>query len=1719
MQQQSFFASNPNIQNQQFCELLQQQQRYALAVTLPTPEVPTFDGNPVEFNSFVRAFEHLIEAKTTSDSARLYYLIQYTSGNVQELMRSCLTMAPQAGYKEARRLLKAKYGQNYKIATAYIERITNCPPIKSEDGEALQQFSIMLTSCKNTLKEIGYLNKIENPDNMHRIIEKLPFSLKQKWRDVADYITEVRKRDISIDDIATYVEKRARALNHPIFGKLSSGIRNDGRRKLSREEGRFNHRATSFGIKSEEDKIGKKEEKRPELECPLCHENHWLSQCSKFKSKSVEERFKLVRTLRLCDNCLLNGHIAQSCKRQSFCKVNGCTTKHSTFLHRKPANVDAVSTKTKEKEPDNGRTQAEGTQVHNGFINVDETQQTKKKPTSPLTGLPIVPVKVKGEGTDNVVETYAFLDGGSNTSFCTDDLLERLNVKGKKTTLSLTTLGKNRNKTNTSLASLEIYDLQEDQLVELPAVYSVAQLPVTREDIPQQSDVDRWPHLKGIVLPEINAKVELLIGNDVPKALQPIEVRESKDGGPYATRTLLGWTVNGPLNTKGNCKPTANFIRADANLHEEFERFCNQEFDDAKMDSNATLSQEDRRALRIMEDTIRLKDAHYQIALPWKKPPPSLPNNRPLAEHRLKLLGKRLEKDNELYEKYSAFIGELLKKGHAQKVPKARNDNPVGTVWYLPHHPVIHPQKPEKVRVVFDCAAKYKGTSLNDQLLQGPDLTNSLVGVLTRFREEPIAIIADVEGMFHQVRVPLEDCDALRFLWWPDNDLTKQPEEYQMMVHLFGSVSSPSCANFALRRTAEDNRRYFDVEAVNTVKRNFYVDDCLKSVRNEERAMLLAEWLRRLLAKGGFRLTKWLSNSRKVIESIPESERAESVKEICLNKLPVERALGVQWNVESDTFGFKIVVKDRPTTRRGLLSIVASVYDPLGFAAPYILPAKAVLQDLCRAKIGWDDTIPSEHLQRWLKWLEDLPKLEALKVDRCLKPKNFTDIVTAEIHHFSDASQQGYGAVSYLRTTDVNGNVHCSFVMAKSRLAPLKSITIPRLELMAAVVSTRLDKMFRTETNLPVHESVFWTDSTCVLRYIENESKRFQTFVANRITTIRNASSPSQWNYVDTKQNPADDASRGLQGDAFLNSERWLNGPEFLWQPKETWPQRPPGLERFNEDDPEEKREKRSLAINSKEPDDILQRLVVQVSSWYRLKKFVAWLLRYRSKLRQAVAKRKLGKPDGDQNTEIPPLSTSEMEDAENEIVRYVQRQNFPQEIANLKNQTMDRSDDRAPLKQRGQGQRKLGKKASPLYKLDPFLQDGVLRVGGRLRNSPISDRAKHPVILPKKHHITDLIVRHHHEKAGHSGMEYVLAIIRQQFWIIRARVAVRKVLRDCFQCKKRQAPAGRQKMADLPEDRVTPDNPPFTYVGVDCFGPFVVKRGRSHPKRYGVLFTCLSITAVHIEVAHSLDTDSFLNALRRFMARRGRPAEIRSDNGTNFVGAEKELRDAVDNWNQQKINEFLLQSQVKWLFNPPTGSHHGGVWERCIRTVRKVMSAVVKEQVLDDEGLETLMCEVEAIVNGRPLTNVSEDPNDMEALTPNHLLLLRHGPTLPPDSFRREDTYSRRRWRQAQYLADVFWRRWVKEYLPRLQERQKWLQPQRNFEVGDIVLVVDESTPRNAWPLGRVVDVMRNSKDGYVRRVSVRTKSTVLQRPVNKIVLLESIESVEAQCDQKKIR
>ncbi|XP_044172422.1 uncharacterized protein LOC122956801 [Acropora millepora] len=643
------------------------------------------------------------------------------------------------------------------------------------------------------------------------------------------------------------------------------------------------------------------------------------------------------------------------------------------------------------------------------------------------------------------------------------------------------------------------------------------------------------------------------------------------------------------------------------------------DFSEKRADRQATLSQDDLQFLKGMEEGIRqTADGHYEMPLPFRGNTPKLPNNKSLALRRLDKLKTRLENDMKYRRDYVAFMQDIIQKGFAERVPHEQRPDDDGKSWYIPHHGVYHPQKPDKIRIVFDCSATFMGHSLNKYLLQGPDLTNSLVGVLCRFRKELIAFMCNLEAMFHQFKVKEEDRNYLRFYWWENGDTTKSPVQYRMTVHLFGAASSPGCSNFGLKKTAADNECKFGSDAANFIRKDFYVDDGLKSVATVSEATSLIENTKSICARVGMRLHKFISNSKEVIAKIPPEDRAKGVKDLDLHSdaLPIERVLGVQWCVESDTFQFRIVLQDKPLTRRGILSTVSSVYDPLGFLAPVILIGRQILQGLCRDKSDWDDPVPEPLRHSWERWGNSLHYLEKLKIQRCYKPHTFGKLTSVQLHHFSDASDRGYGQCSYLRLTDDTGQVHCSFVMGKARVTPLKTVTIPRLELTAALLSVRISASLREELEFDQITEVFYTDSQVVLGYIKNDARRFHVFVANRVQQIRDNSSPDQWKYIESNQNPADESSRGVSPQDLVDS-RWLNGPPFLWQQE---------LPKWNDDvnlvissdDPEVKKVQAFVTGAQHERMATISERLGFFSDWHRAKKAVATCMKLKASLQQS---------------------------------------------------------------------------------------------------------------------------------------------------------------------------------------------------------------------------------------------------------------------------------------------------------------------------------------------------------------------------------------------------------------------------------------------------------------------------------------------------------------------
>ncbi|XP_077969292.1 uncharacterized protein LOC144423012 [Styela clava] len=1655
-------------------------------------DLPEFDGDPLRYPEFLSEFTAAVDVENIPANRKLIILLKCTKGIAREAIRSCVITKPwERGYKRALDILNERFGKKHMIIDSFMKELIEGKPLRDNNSADLHKLVTLMDNCEIVFDQWDCMDNLNNSVNLKKIFSRLPEDLQSGYAKIASGIYEVG-REPMFSDLKDYVMQIARGAS-TMYGEIVCSNR-EQKKSRSPKRGtvpKTRDRVSSFVTDSNaipsRGAIAK-------FDCPFCGSGnqHPLWKCLKFKKMTPKERSLWVGRNELCYNCLLSGHKANECTRNVLCNVDGCGKKHNVLLHFPPRQKPGGST--------NPVSSCSGKETSAPVSGAGEKATCGATSCSvEATGgvgnvrLKVLPVTVRGKAIGGrEISTYALLDPGSTVSLCTSGLMRELGISRVKTNFSVQTVTGHKIQEGFEVA---LTATGAGNSLVLDRVLTVERLPNLKSSIPSVRDTELYSHFSHVDISDnTDREVKLLIGSNVPDAHDVLEVKRGKRGQPRAVKTLLGWTLFGPESVSNCDNNFVNFIHCDDNiLHRQLCQIYEHDFNDNACESASSLSVENKRALSIMEKTVCKVNGHYEVGLPWKNKEVKLPNNRTMVEKQLMYQRRKFIRDPELFECYKSVINDYLDNGYARKIP---NDELVTSdkTFYLGHHST----KQSKFRVVFNGAGTSRGVSLNDNLLQGPDYANNLAGVLLRFRQERIGVMADIKAMFHQVRVRPEDCDSLRFLWWPNDDLSSQASDYSMLVHIFGSRSSPSVAGFALRKCASDNEPGVEQSVVDTVLKNFYVDDLLKSLAKSGDAINLVKQLSVLLESGGFHLTKFISNCREVLEQIPESERAKTLVNLDLDNLPVERALGLYWDTDLDKFVTKVNVKDKPTTRRGMLSTMSQIFDPIGFLQPFILPMKKILQKLCKQDLGWDDEIPDGEKACWMNWLQDLPHLESVSIPRCLKSSDMNDPSEIQMHIFCDASETGYGCACYMRMLNKSdGTVHCSFVMGKSRVTPSKPVTIPRLELTAAVVAVKLGQFVKTQLEYKIDRVIYWTDSMSVLQYITNTTRRFHTFVANRLAVIHEGSEPSQWRHIDTKCNPADIASRGLKPYQLDKAKIWFEGPVFLMREESLWPKSKP-IRGILNNDPELKQDLSVYCVRDNLKENPIKHLLSRYSTLEKLQRSTAWLLRYRSYLRWKVAK---SRGDGD----VGQLKTGHFEICELHcaidcIVRFVQREQFGKQIDALHNHSsLEEKIVRTPKKSLSRNEQ-----MRSIQKLNPIVVDGILRVGGRLDRSHLPLESRYPVILPSDSYVTNLVIDMYHEREGHSGTLHVLSAIREKFWIIKGHATVRRRLSKCFTCCRWNSKVGEQVMAPLPKVRVTPSDHAFMETACDYFGPILVKRGRSEEKRYGCMFSCMATRAVHIEIAKSLDTSSFINVFQRFINRRGRPRKMYSDNGTNFIGAERELREGIQNWNQNQISKVMQQQNIEWCFSVPLASHTNGAWERMIRSFRKLMRAIAGERLLDDDALHTFTTQCESILNGRPICPIGDSPDDLATLSPNMLLLGRPNPNLPPDQFMKADGY-KKSWRQVQLMTDCFWKRWLKEYLPTLQLRQKWHKPVRNFAIGDIVLIVDEKTKRGFWPKGLIEEVFPDS-DGHVRSVRVRTADSCYMRDIRKLCLLEGV-------------
>ncbi|XP_073789840.1 uncharacterized protein [Danio rerio] len=1637
---------------------------FASAYGIPQPKLPVFEsGNESDFALLKLALDNLLSNHSyLSEQYKYHVLLSHLKlPSAQQLAKAY--MYHSHPYSAALQALQDKYGQPRQLVQSELGAIMNSPPLRLGDANAFDSFALSVQSLVGMLRTLEGQNGYELMCGSHvdRLLSKLPPAYRDSFVEYClsrGILQTGTDRTYTLPDLATWLEIKSQAKR--ISNRAAALFPSD----LAKPQGkpttysRPKERFTPVLLTSERsinrpDTAAQRSSTKvkPRPYCPHCDSrDHYLNACEQFKKLTTAQVTTWIREGKRCWRCGRT-HDVGVCNLKRLCSV--CKELHLTVLH------DSVQ--------DTSRAVL--------MVSLPPTRIYLDRPNrSPKVMLKVV--KVLLHSGRKTMETHAVLDDGSERTLVLQPVVQQLQLSGTPELLSLQTIHQCHTELIGSSVSFEVSSVSNpSKKFAIHNAFTAPGLCLAEHHYPVAALQRAYRHLKDLPLPPMDkVRPLLLIGSDMPHLLTPVQpVCKGPPGGPIAVRTQLGWSLQGPMSpmqpSRGSqqCLHIMSVPTCD-NLFQHVERLW--QVDTLPYNTKmVTRSKQDKEAYTLLQNaTVRVTvDCVRRYATPLLRRTPRtlLQADKTAVLPSLRRTERTLERDPDRAKIYCSEISKLESAGYVAKIT-AEEANQSEESWFIPHHMVHHNGKD---RIVFNCSFQHHGQSLNDQLLPGPTLGPSLLGVLLRFRQHTVAISGDIKGMFHQVRLLPGDKSVLRFLW---RGMCREvePEIYEWQVLPFGTTCSPCCAIHALQHHVQEHKEG-KTELVDIVEHSFYVDNCLHSVPTASEAKVIVDGLRQLLSEGGFEIRQWACNVPSVTEHLPSDARsASSERWLAQSSTDLqEPTLGLRWDCINDTLGYNLrSVENVEPTLRNMYKTLASQYDPLGFITPFTTRAKVIIQDLWKHNLGWDDPIEPSHLRdTWLSWVEELPTLTKIHFPRAYTPAAADNpSAIRELHVFSDASERAYGSVAYLRTTDEQGQIHITFVSARSRVAPRKCLSVPRLELCAALTGAQLGKVIQTELTLPIHKVTFWSDSTTVLYWLTSESCHYKVFVGTRVAEIQTLTEMAEWKYVESHHNPADHITRGLTLTEIAGPHQWSSGPAFLIQSPDQWPSMPQ-----TKAEPDCNELKKSAFIGTASSPSVSLPVPGNFHTWQELVKATS------KSLHGAAA-------DTDSS-----IKASEYIEAEKLLLAQAQMDSFPMEVQHLK----------------------AGHPVSPnsrLGSLAPEYDDatGLIRVGGRLRRATDLDlEAIHPIILDPSHHITKLLIKETDQQLLHPGSERVLAELRRQYWILRGRQAVRKHQHTCQDCQIWRAKPQTPRMADLPPCRLNLYKPPFYSTGVDCFGPYAVKIGRRQEKRWGIIYKCLTTRCVHLDLLEHMDSDAFLLSLRRFIARRGKPMELLCDNGTNFIGGDRELRESFEAMSP-KLQEQLAEQKISFRHNPPNAPHFGGTWEREIKSVKTALQVILREQSVPEPVLQTLLVEVENILNSKPLGYVSSDIADVDPVTPNLLLMGRRDASLPQVLYDSSNLLGRRRWRHSQVLADCFWTTFIRQYLPSMQGRQKWTTDGKELAVGQVVLVIDPQLPRSHWPVGTVTEALPGA-DGRIRVVRIKVKDKTYTRPVVRLIPLPPLE------------
>lgn len=1677
---------------------------------LPTIHLPTFSGRYQEWLGFHDTYTSLIHSSASIPKINKFHYLRASLKDSAALVIQSITFSAE-NYDIAWQTLCDRFNNNRLLINNHIQALFNIEPIVRESSKALRNMIDIVNKNLRALKTLNLPTEHWDALIIHMMSSKLDPVSSREWEEERNRIKDIP----TLNNFTDFLKGRADLL------ETMEGTQNKPRRHSD-----ISHIRPKTFVASPAT--------LPRFSCHLCKGNHSIYQCYRFKELPIESRIQRAKELKLCTNCLRKGHEEKRCTLGP-CKL--CSKKHHTLLHfedKKKPTQSASSSYSECVVLPTSQLGSEPSTSKQENITLSCTHQSQVLLSTAIIGVT--------DNDGNLHKVRALIDNGSTSSFITEQLHSKLKLSHKTTHVSIQGLY-NQHSQVTKRCNVNILSLSDSNYrkkISCFIVPHITQMLPTHKINTHSFNIPSHVHLAD---PSFHtpSEVQILLGADLFWEILGSNHISLGKNRPTLNETKFGWLVSGTVHTQPShsnsnnhscnihshssdtsgathsfnsnnshsfntnipqSKPIQEHSYDSNTVHchfvntfdSELQKKLNHYFECETFNDSPRLSHDEQLCEKIFtETTTRQTDGRFVVKYPLKQSPTSLGNSSDLALARFLALERKFNRDSVFKHKYIEFMTDYINLDHMSENTEFWENSQFNTDqkdYFLPHHGVLRENSiTTNLRTVFDASAvTSSGLSFNDIQLVGPTVQDDLLSILIRFRQHKYAVTADIEKMYRMILIhPSQRC--LQQVLWRTNP-SEPIKIYKLNTVTYGTASAPYLATRCLKQlgneymhstqTSSHNENLSNLQYINSnihnligssILHDFFVDDLVTGNDSAQDLIHICEGIIQQLQTAHFHLRKWRSNDIGILHKIHKQEDINKNPLLIIDDDKYCKILGITWDCKSDTLLFSSLLSDKniaKQTKRSVLSKIAQIFDPLGLINPCLLQGKLILQQLWAKSTTWDDIIPTELQIQWKTFIDTLYLTNCIQIPRrviCDNP------VTIELHSFSDASIHAYSACVYVRSISADGSICVRLLIAKSRVAPFKkNTTIPRLELSGALLATILVKKVKSSLRLQIHSETYWCDSTIVLGWIKMSKSKLKQYVFNRVTEITDHTEPSSWYHVPTDKNPADIGSRGQSAQQLTKNTLWFYGPDFI---NHTTIQMPPQPHSAHETLPETK-------IHCHFTNETNADNIKRFSNYSKLQRVYAYVHRFIHNCRNK------------QNKFTGHLRISELKRSENTLCIVVQMELLGKQYHLLKNKNA------LPYKDQ-------------LLNLNPFIdKNNVMRVGGRLSNSNYSYDTKHPIILHSKHHITYLLTQHYHKMSMHAGSQLMLAMLRQRFWIIGGRNLTRKIARTCVTCCRFNSKGIQPIMGDLPNERLHADFP-FQNTAVDYAGPILIAdrkgRGCKLIKSYICVFVCLAVRAVHIELVTDLSTDGFLACLNRFIARRGRPAKIFSDNGKNFVGAFNDLSKFL-NLKSTEISSYAAENHIEFKFSPAYSPHFNGLVEASVKSIKYHLKRVLGLANLTYEEMTTLLVQIEAILNSRPLTPISSDPSDLVALTPSHFLMGRTillTPQVEEKEARNINTL-KSRFQRIECLKTHFWSRFQREYVSELQKRNKWRRQDGDLRLEDMVLIKDDRLPPNRWLLGRITKLYPGA-DGISRVADVVTTSGTLRRAYNRLVPLPLLE------------